>query len=633
MQRKHRDDTPPNHINPQLLRQPSWLLHRNKKPFYVTGKPRSGVLDRPADLAKLAAYDAAVAALSGGKYTGLGIAINRGLQFIDLDKCRDATTTDVASWVPELLTQAIAMGAFVEVSMSGTGFHIVGYGPAVPSFKGAHVEVYCHGRYMAIGCEVISTGTDLLPDLAVLLAQLDARSVPKSPRPALRLVGSAPMLWPGDQQDAIKALKRLNPDVDYPDWIKVGMALHKASGGTAEGLELWDTWSRQGEKYVEGECARYWQGFKADGGVGMGTLMHIVEELGAEPQAAKLPKPTKATKAPLSEAMFSPVARRKEFSDDELMEVEHAPIPWLVDNLICPGVTLLAAPPKMGKSYFVLQMALCVGAGVPFLGRQTRQVQVSYFDLEEWEELLQVRRKKIGKANGIIRSKVRYQMEMTGGDVAVLEDIQRHIDEGSKLIVVDLLARVRDELTEDSKKNAYARDYQALRTFTDFVVTQNTDVAIVIVHHTNKGQHESWQDKISGSQGLAGASHTNMLMSNIDLRGLDDEARKDAMNYRRFHVTGKAVAEDEMMLAKMANGGGWEVSNKTTDEVKTFGKHALILQVLREADGRWLTAKEVKETVEGTLDSIKRMMARMASKGEIESGGQGGPGYRFVTRE
>lgn len=614
------------HINPQLLRLKSWLLHKNKKPHYVSGRPRSGTLDAPADLKKLAAFDDAVAAMHTGNWTGIGIAVNGGLQFIDLDKCRDPATGKVAEWVPPVLKLARSLGAYIEISISGTGIHILGFGESFPTFKGKHVECYSHGRYMAMGVEVLQTGADPLPDLRPLLTLLDVDSVPRQ-KPALRLVTGKPAKgWTVRASDARKLLPQISPDIDYPEWIAVGMALHEASGGVEEGLEMWVEWSRGGEKYKDGECARHWAGFKLGGGVGFGSLVHLAQRADAAPGASR-------------ESVSSPVIelpevdtpkRRTEFSDDELMEAEHPDIPWLVEGLIMPGLTLLAAPPKMGKSYLVLQMGLCVGAGVPFLGRQTRKVPVSYFDLEEWEELLQRRRKHIGKANGIVRSQVSYALETTGGDVTVLHDIDRHIREkGSQLVIIDLLARVRDELGEDAKKNAYARDYAALRKFADFILQRHPHVAIVLVHHTNKGNHDDWQAKISGSQGLAGASHTNMLMTHVDLRGMDDDARAEALKYRKLHVAGKAVEPAEMMLEMMPDGGGWQPTEKTSEEVKTFGKHAHILQVLREANGAWVTAKEVKEVVEGTLDSIKRMLARMAKRGEVESGGQGGPGYRL----
>jgi hypothetical protein len=62
--------------------------------------------------------------------------------------------------------------------------------------------------------------------------------------------------------DVSAALNHLDPDCDYQDWLKIGAALHHACGGGAEGLKVWDDWSRglyagesfSGSKFVEGEC-------------------------------------------------------------------------------------------------------------------------------------------------------------------------------------------------------------------------------------------------------------------------------------------------------------------------------------------------------------------------------------------
>jgi hypothetical protein len=476
---------------------------------------------------------------------------------------------------------------------------------------------------MAVGIQVLHTGADPLPDLQAVIGVMQERMLPAAPRTtALRLVSPSPMLFNVEAANTRKLLKRLDPDMEYPHWRDVGMALHDGSAGSQQGLDMWEQWSAGGKKWHEGNCAKFWHGFKFGGGITMGTLHHMAQAAPPAPKKPKL-KPT----GPVEDA----VVRRKEFTFDELMDTEHAPIPWLVDGMICPGLTLLAAPPKMGKSYFVLQMGMCVASGTPFLGRQTTKVKVSYFDLEEWEELLKNRAVDIMRGNNITKPLLRFAMETSGGDVTVLEDLQRHIDEGSKLLIIDLLARVRDELSEDSKKNAYARDYAVLRQFADFVLNRNPGVAIIIVHHTNKGQHDDWQSSISGSQGLAGASHCNMLLANLDMRGLDDEQRKEALKHRRFHLVGKAVSGDEMILKMMDNRGGWEVTERTAEDVKMMSKHRHILQVLREADGAWVTAKEMHEQIDGTLDSVKKMMLRMAKKGEIQSGGSGGPGYRLLS--
>ncbi len=64
-----------------------------------------------------------------------------------------------------------------------------------------------------------------------------------------------------------------DPDGAYDDWVAVGMSLHDATGGSPEGLALWDEWSRKGGKYGEAKDglppqypADKWHTFTAGGG-------------------------------------------------------------------------------------------------------------------------------------------------------------------------------------------------------------------------------------------------------------------------------------------------------------------------------------------------------------------------------
>ncbi|MGE4043347.1 MAG: bifunctional DNA primase/polymerase [Acetobacteraceae bacterium] len=77
-----------------------------------------------------------------------------------------------------------------------------------------------------------------------------------------------------------RMLDILPADVSRDDWLRVGMALH--AGGYP--FEMWDDWSRTApDRYVPGSTAASWRGFK-DGGVTMGTLVHMARERGWEPE-------------------------------------------------------------------------------------------------------------------------------------------------------------------------------------------------------------------------------------------------------------------------------------------------------------------------------------------------------------
>jgi hypothetical protein len=51
---------------------------------------------------------------------------------------------------------------------------------------------------------------------------------------------------------------------DHDMWIKVGMAMHHQFGGDTAALDLWDEWSRKGDKYEDGEPARRWKTFNSN---------------------------------------------------------------------------------------------------------------------------------------------------------------------------------------------------------------------------------------------------------------------------------------------------------------------------------------------------------------------------------
>ena len=85
--------------------------------------------------------------------------------------------------------------------------------------------------------------------------------------------------------DIQATLDALDPsDLDYSEWVQVGMALH------AEGLpmEMWREWSRRdARRFRDGDFESKWKGFSSDGGITPGTLAHIAKTHGVEPVSAE----------------------------------------------------------------------------------------------------------------------------------------------------------------------------------------------------------------------------------------------------------------------------------------------------------------------------------------------------------
>lgn len=73
----------------------------------------------------------------------------------------------------------------------------------------------------------------------------------------------------------------IDPDSEYNDWIKFGMAVHHATHGN--GFGIWDAWSSKGKKYEGSQSTdNHWHSFGKSGEaqVTIGTLIHHAEEAG-----------------------------------------------------------------------------------------------------------------------------------------------------------------------------------------------------------------------------------------------------------------------------------------------------------------------------------------------------------------
>lgn len=76
-----------------------------------------------------------------------------------------------------------------------------------------------------------------------------------------------------DKKDIENALKKIDPDINYENWIRIGMAIKTELGDG--GFYLFDSWSQGGSKYKsEKETMLHWRSFKRND-VTIGSLFFI----------------------------------------------------------------------------------------------------------------------------------------------------------------------------------------------------------------------------------------------------------------------------------------------------------------------------------------------------------------------
>lgn len=204
------------------------------------------------------------------------------------------------------------------------------------------------------------------------------------------------------------------------------------------------------------------------------------------------------------------------------------------------GTCIIASKPKVGKSYFVMTMALAVAGGHDFIGYKTNQCNVLYFDYETNEYTRQRRLKNILEANGweAPEGKLTFSTSKArvghGFEDMLAEYLTEHPDTG--LVIIDMYQQVVDE-----KKSAKENDYeQAYRNFDALnELARWFSVAIVLVMHSRKeiNQDDPFSN-ILGSVGLQGA--TDQMLT-LGRRGLDGPIR----------IWGKAKTHDSSPMLTM----------------------------------------------------------------------------------
>lgn len=154
------------HSIPAALRErPRWVRHDDqKRPLMVRhkGYASSTASDTWATYGEARECD---------KGVGVGFVLNGdGICCIDLDHCLDGES--LADWARDILDACPT--TYVEVSPSGSGLHIWGYGTVGTGRRvrdGRNVEFYDRGRYIAVtGNRYGTTGS--LADLSEVLATL-----------------------------------------------------------------------------------------------------------------------------------------------------------------------------------------------------------------------------------------------------------------------------------------------------------------------------------------------------------------------------------------------------------------------------------------------------------------------------
>lgn len=190
-----------------------------------------------------------------------------------------------------------------------------------------------------------------------------------------------------------------------------------------------------------------------------------------------------------------------------LLALNYPATRWRIDDLLpAQGVAVLGGLPKAGKSFLSNQQALCIAAGIPFLGQRTEQGRVLLIEAEGSPAAFQDRLRRQSEALGIHGSVPLFAPKEERRLRLGTDEGRDRLDAAIRkwrpdVVILGPLAQLYP-LSDENSASEMGRVVGHL-----LEVSQGHGIVIQLAHHfrksANPGANEaSWFDGLRGSNAL-----------------------------------------------------------------------------------------------------------------------------------
>lgn len=309
----------------------------------------------------------------------------------------------------------------------------------------------------------------------------------------------------------------------------------------------------------------------------------------------------------------------------ELLEQQFDPPEYVVEGVVPEGVTLLASPPKIGKTFLCLNVAVAIATAGKALGKaDVKDGRVLYVDLDGSKRGAQSRLKDMLRDTEADTmddlERFDYYSEFPRVDeeepADALAYLRRYLErfEDVELVIFDTLADVRPKTS--GNRNMYEVDREALTPFRDLV--HEFDTSAIFVHHTNKGKHGDHVKRVSGSSGLASAVDNIIIMQK-------ERGQHDA----ELQITPREEEEVTLRLSFDPQVKTWRLEGPAEEFAKTKERQEVLDTLRNLTNGGRKEAVGPKEVADANDDleyeNVRKTLTRMveAEEPRVEKKGYG----------
>ena len=260
---------------------------------------------------------------------------------------------------------------------------------------------------------------------------------------------------------------------------------------------------------------------------------------------------------------------------EKIMNTHFEPIAWVVPGIVVEGLTLLAAKPKVGKSWLTMHAAHAVSTGGFTLGDiHCIEGDVLLCALEDSPRRIKSRMLKMFGHDVKVSQRLKVLCEMprlVEGGLDVIKDWIAQADR-PRLVIIDTLAMVR--ISAKRTDTAFQADYDAVKDLRTLAAEHH--VAIILVHHLRKADSDDPFDTVNATLGLTAAVDGILII------------KRDANKNHTMYGRGRDLAELEKALLFNRDTCTWTIIGDAGEVRRTADRNAIIA-ALKESQAEMST--------------------------------------------
>lgn len=214
----------------------------------------------------------------------------------------------------------------------------------------------------------------------------------------------------------------------------------------------------------------------------------------------------------------------------ELYQDIYSKKPPVIEGLLYQGTYLFVGSPKIGKSFFMAQLAYHVSTGTPLWDYPVKKGTVLYLALEDDYRRLQERMYRMFGTDSTENLYFSVSSKPLGNGLTdqLSGFIREHPD--TTLVIIDTLQKIREV---DSDSYSYAKDYEIINQLKQF--SDSWGICLLLVYHTRKQKSSDNFDMISGTNGLLGCADGAFMLyketrtsnkATLEISGRDQQDQK-----------------------------------------------------------------------------------------------------------